>query len=134
MTSEEGFVFNDLDLYWNESERFLQLSKPASQEIASPLFFGGFLFSGFRLKQESAFFTIDGDIMADWWLYICEKKGHYYVGITTNIEKRLKQHGSPELLYNEGPFEKHAAASRERQLKKWTRIKKERLIHKGQES
>jgi len=33
LTSEEGFVFKDLDLYWNESERFLQLSKRASQKI-----------------------------------------------------------------------------------------------------
>lgn len=72
--------------------------------------------------------------MADWWLYICNKKGRYYVGITTDVEKRLKQHGSPELLYKEGPFEKHTAARRERQIKKWSRIKKETLIRGGQES
>ncbi len=27
---KEGSVFNDLDLYWNEFERFLQLSRRAS--------------------------------------------------------------------------------------------------------
>ena len=31
LTLEEGFIFNDLDLYWNKSERFLQLSKSGSQ-------------------------------------------------------------------------------------------------------
>jgi predicted GIY-YIG superfamily endonuclease len=59
--------------------------------------------------------------VSGWWLYICKKKGHFYVGITTNIKKRLKQHGSPELLYKEGPFEKQVAANREKQIKKWTR-------------
>ena len=62
---------------------------------------------------------------------MCQKKGRLYVGITTNVEKRLKQHGSPELLYKEGPFEKHAAAGREKQIKKWTREKKMQLILKG---
>ena len=72
--------------------------------------------------------------MSDWWLYICEKKGRFYVGITANIEKRLKQHGGLDLKYKEGPFEKLTAARRERQIKKWTRIKKEKLIQRGQES
>ena len=45
-----------------------------------------------------------------------------------DIEKRLKQHGSPELKYKEGPFEKQAAAKRERQIKGWTRVKKAKLI------
>ena len=65
---------------------------------------------------------------------MCEKKGRIYAGITTNLGKRLKQHGSPKLLYKEGPLEKAAAARRERQIKKWTRNKKERLIRDGQES
>jgi len=65
---------------------------------------------------------------------LCEKKGRFYVGITTDLGKRLKQHDSPKLLYKEGPLEKAAAARRERQMKKWTRNEKERLIRKGQES
>ena len=69
--------------------------------------------------------------MSGWWLYLCDKKGRFYTGITTNIEKRLKQHGGPELLYKEGPFEKKAAANREKQIKKWTREKKLQLISKG---
>lgn len=72
--------------------------------------------------------------MSEWWLYICEKKGRFYIGITTNLKKRLKQHGSPKLLYKEGPFEKGTAAKRERQIKKWSRDKKLKLIEKGQES
>jgi predicted GIY-YIG superfamily endonuclease len=55
-------------------------------------------------------------------------------GITANVEKRLKQHGSPELLYKEGPYERQIATNRERQIKKWSRIKKARLIQEGQES
>ncbi|MDY7035955.1 MAG: GIY-YIG nuclease family protein [Thermodesulfobacteriota bacterium] len=86
------------------------------------------------MKLESTFLTFDGDCVSDWWLYICQKKGHYYLGITTNVEKRLKQHGSPELLYKEGPYKKHADANREKQIKKWSRIKKEKLIQEGQES
>jgi predicted GIY-YIG superfamily endonuclease len=62
---------------------------------------------------------------------MCEKKGRLYVGITTNIEKRLQQHGSPKLLYKGGPFEKQAAGKREKQIKKWTREKKLHLISKG---
>ena len=69
--------------------------------------------------------------MSGWWLYICEKKGRLYVGITMNVDKRLNRHGSPKLLYKEGPFEKQDAASREKQIKKWTREKKVQLIFKG---
>jgi len=64
-------------------------------------------------------------------LHLCEKKGHYYVGSIIYVEKRLWQHGNPKLLYKEGPLEKHDAAKRERQIKKWSRIKKERLIGRG---
>ena len=69
--------------------------------------------------------------MSDWWLYMCQKEGRFYVGITTNIEKRLKQHGNPDLLYREDPFEKHEAAEREKQIKKWGREKKLQIAKKG---
>lgn len=69
--------------------------------------------------------------MNEWYLYIIEKKGKLYVGITTDMKNRLRQHGSPKLLYKEGPFEKQTAAKRERQIKKWTRDKKLQLISKG---
>ena len=60
--------------------------------------------------------------MNNWCIYIIDKKGKFYVGITTDLPNRLKQHGSPKLLYKEGPLEKAAAARRER------------LIHEGRES
>jgi len=72
--------------------------------------------------------------MSIWWLYICEKRSGLYVGITTNLKKRLKQHGNPELLYKEGPFTRSDAVAREKQIKRWRREKKLALIQKGQKS
>ena len=72
--------------------------------------------------------------MSIWWLYICEKRSELYVGITTNLKKRLKQHGNPELLYKEGPFTRSDAAAREKQIKGWRREKKLALIQKGRKS
>ena len=72
--------------------------------------------------------------MSAWYLYIIEKKRGLYVGITTDLENRLRQHGRPKLLLKEGPFERETAAKRERQIKKWTRDKKLQLIKKSQES
>jgi putative endonuclease len=69
--------------------------------------------------------------MKEWYLYINEKKGKLYVGITTDMKNRLRQHGTPKWLYKEGPFEKQAAAKREKQIKKWTRDKKLQLISKA---
>ena len=39
-----------------------------------------------------------------WWVYIIEKSGNFYVGITTDLENRLRQHGQLSLLYKEGPM------------------------------
>jgi putative endonuclease len=72
--------------------------------------------------------------MSIWWLYICEKRSGLYVGITTNLKKRLKQHGNPELLYKEGPFTRSDPVAREKQIKGWRREKKLALIQKGQKS
>lgn len=30
----------------------------------------------------------------DWWIYIVDKGGKFYVGLTTDIENRLRQHGN----------------------------------------
>lgn len=66
--------------------------------------------------------------------------GAYYVGYTENLEQRVlrhnqgraaaytKQNGPVELLYSEAHSAEKEAMSRERQLKKWTRVKKEALI------
>ena len=69
--------------------------------------------------------------MSDWWVYICAKNDRLYVGITTNLENRLRQHGGAKLIYQEGPVEKKKAALRERQIKKWRWEKK---LHLARES
>jgi predicted GIY-YIG superfamily endonuclease len=60
-----------------------------------------------------------------------EKKTGLYVGITTDLENRMKQHGQPIPLYYEGPVSKNDALKRERTLKGWTRKKKLELIAKA---
>lgn len=75
-----------------------------------------------------------------WKVYIllCDNKT-YYVGITFDIEKRLQEHQSGlskftkqfstiKLIYTEEFNSKYLAAKREKQLKGWSRIKKEKLI------
>ncbi len=54
-----------------------------------------------------------------------------YIGITTDLANRLKQHGNPKLLYKEGPLTREQAVVRERQIKGWRREKKLELIGKG---
>ena len=69
--------------------------------------------------------------MNAWYLYIIEKNGKLYVGITTDLENRMRQHGNSTPDYTEGPMPRKDAVQRERQIKKWSRIKKEGLIRKG---
>lgn len=77
-----------------------------------------------------------------WYVYIARARtGRYYTGITTNPEKRITKHNDGKgscLAVNQGPFElvwvshpypnKSEARKREVQIKKWTRVKKEKLI------
>ena len=64
-----------------------------------------------------------------WYLYIIKKHSNkYYTGITTNLANRILQHGNVPILYKEIFPDKHLAAKRERQIKGWSRIKKEYLI------
>jgi putative endonuclease len=69
--------------------------------------------------------------MDNWWVYIVEKKTGLYVGITTNLENRMRQHDQPVPLYYEGPVSKKDALKRERTLKGWSRNKKLDLIAKA---
>ena len=69
--------------------------------------------------------------MDNCWVYIVEKKMGLYVGITTDLENRMKQHGQPAPLYYEGPISKNDALKRERTLKGWSRKKKLELIAKN---
>ena len=68
--------------------------------------------------------------MDNWWVYIVEKKTGLYVGITTDLENRMRQHGQRTPLYHEGPISKTDALKRERTLKGWSRRKKLGLIFK----
>jgi len=66
--------------------------------------------------------------MDKWWVYIVEKKIGLYVGITTDLENRIRQHGQRVPLYYEGPISKSDALKRENTLKGWSRRKKLELI------
>jgi predicted GIY-YIG superfamily endonuclease len=68
--------------------------------------------------------------MENWWVYIVEKKRGLYVGITTDLENRMRQHGQLIPLYCEGPMSKADVLKRERTLKGWSRTKKLELIEK----
>ena len=65
-----------------------------------------------------------------WHLYIIQKKDKYYTGITTDLQNRMRQHGNSPLLYKETFPDKFQAATREEQIKGWSRDKKEKLISK----
>ena len=74
-----------------------------------------------------------------WYVYIIERKdGSLYTGMTSNIDRRLKEHDqkhSPivinfqtKLLYKESLPDQLQAVKREKQIKGWTRRKKLALI------
>ena len=63
-------------------------------------------------------------------VYMVDKKGRLYVGVTTDLENRMCQHGSAKPLYQEGPMSKAEALRREGSLKGWGRKKKLDLIKK----
>ncbi len=79
-------------------------------------------------------------------MYILKcSNGHYYVGSTDDLEKRLEQHNSGEgasytkkhrpvkLVYFEEYQRIDDAFYREQQIKGWTRAKKEALIKNNAE-
>jgi len=66
--------------------------------------------------------------MSDWYVYIIDKAEKLYVGVTTDLENRMRQHGVTRPLYFEGPLSKAEALKRERNLKGWCREKKLALI------
>ncbi len=78
------------------------------------------------------------------YILLCAN-GEYYVGSTTNLDLRLKEHKTVdtslfrgakftkahlpvELVYTEEYNSEHEARLRERQLHKWSHAKKEALI------
>jgi predicted GIY-YIG superfamily endonuclease len=69
--------------------------------------------------------------MRNWFVYIIQRKTKLYVGITTDMDNRMRQHKHVAPLYHEGPMSKADALKRERTLKGWTRKKKLELIAKA---
>lgn len=80
---------------------------------------------------------------SDWYVYIIEcKDGLYYVGMTNDISKRYDQHlsglgskftakhGVKRLAHVELYDDFDNARYREKQIKDWSRKKKEKLINK----
>ncbi|MBN1823858.1 MAG: GIY-YIG nuclease family protein [Endomicrobiales bacterium] len=66
--------------------------------------------------------------MAAWYLYIIDKKGQLYTGITTDLENRMRQHGQPKILHTEQYDSKTKAIKREKEIKGWRREKKLALM------
>jgi predicted GIY-YIG superfamily endonuclease len=71
--------------------------------------------------------------MDNCYLYIIDKKGKFYIGVTTDLPNRMRQHEVTETLYlyKEGPMNKYEALKRERVLKGWSREKKLALLAKS---
>ena len=65
-----------------------------------------------------------------WYVYICDKSGQLYTGITTDLEHRMRQ-PKANLLYSEAYKNKNDAAKRERQIKGWRREKKLALTQRS---
>jgi putative endonuclease len=63
-----------------------------------------------------------------WHVYICNRKGQLYTGITTDLSRRMKQQCGQVLYFEEHP-DKHTASRREREIKGWRREKKLALIN-----
>jgi predicted GIY-YIG superfamily endonuclease len=66
----------------------------------------------------------------DWYVYIVDKKGNLYVGITTDLLNRMRQHGVVKPVYQEGPLDKSEALKSKRTLKGCRKEKKLALIDK----
>ena len=50
--------------------------------------------------------------MNNWFVYIIKKRGKLYVGITTDLPNRMRQHAEQMPLYQEGPMGKAEALKR----------------------
>jgi predicted GIY-YIG superfamily endonuclease len=74
------------------------------------------------------------------------KDGRYYVGMTSDLDRRKSEHGvksgtrttkifgCEEVLYSETYPDRITAHKRENQIKRWTRAKKEALIKGDKEA
>lgn len=78
----------------------------------------------------------------NYYVYVLTNKTHrvLYVGVTNNLIRRLSEHNNhasdgfstkynvTKLIYVEQTHDVSAALAREKQLKRWSRAKKNRLI------
>ena len=71
---------------------------------------------------------LPGGVMNHWYVYIVNKNDKMYVGMTSDLQNRLRQHGWPALLFFEFFENKERALSREREIKGWSSRKKWDLI------
>jgi len=85
-----------------------------------------------------------GDSSPEWFVYIIRAgDGTLYTGISTDVQRRLKQHcGSPrgsrylrgrqplEVVYTESHADRGSAQQRESVIKKYSRKRKLRLVRK----
>jgi len=81
-----------------------------------------------------------------WHVYILRcADGSLYIGETNRLDKRVARHNEGRastftasrrpvsLVYSEVHSDRHSALARERQLKRWTRAKKEALVSGNRE-
>ena len=94
-----------------------------------------------RLEEAESKGQVSYEAMS-WHMYIAQGRiGRYYVGISTNPELRLVRHNmkdGADFAVRQGPLKivyvspplpgKSEARKREMQVKRWTRVKKEKLI------
>jgi predicted GIY-YIG superfamily endonuclease len=79
-----------------------------------------------------------------WYVYILQcSDNSYYIGLTDDLERRIKEHQAGQggsytskkipvdLKYNELYRTRKEAERRERQIKGWSRAKKEALIREN---
>ena len=79
-----------------------------------------------------------------WWVYIIQcKDGSFYTGVTLNIKRRFQEHKEGrggrytllhkpfKIIFSESFNTKQEALKREKQLKGWSRKKKENFIKFG---
>jgi predicted GIY-YIG superfamily endonuclease len=64
-----------------------------------------------------------------WVVYIIYKSNQIYVGMTSDLQNRLRQHGWPDLLHVEFFTSKECASQREIEIKRWSNQKKRDIIN-----
>ena len=72
--------------------------------------------------------VLPGRLMRHWYVYIVGKDNGMYVGMTSDLQNRLRQHGWPDLLFFEIFENKEPALGREKEIKGWSSRKKRELI------